>query len=228
MTRTTNARIAGFTFLFYIAIGITSMVLMNRATSAEGTAAIIARVAGHASDVRISIVLELLQCVSAFVLAVTLYAITRDEDLELAMLGLTCRVAEGVIGAIGIPKELGLLWLATAATGAHAPDPAAANALGAFLLMPDPNPPIGSIFFAVGSTIFSYLLLRGRMVPVSLAWLGIFASGLLVVGLPLQLAGFFTGPLTGYQWLPALVFELLLALWLLIKGVALPARRQSA
>ncbi len=227
MTRATNARIAGFTLLFYIAIGIASTVLMNRATSAEGTAAIIARVAGHTSDVRIDIVLELLQCVSAFVLAITLYAITRDEDHELAMLGLVCRVAEGVIGAIGIPKELGLLWLATT-TGAHAPDPVAANALGAFLLMPDPNPPIGAIFFAVGSTIFSCLLLRGRMVPVSLAWLGVFASALLVVGLPLQLAGFFTGPLAGYQWLPALVFELLLAPWLLIKGVAMTARTQSA
>jgi hypothetical protein len=52
----------------------------------------------------------------------------------------------------------------------------------------------------------------------------VFASGLLVVVLPLQLAGFSTGPLTGYyQWLPALVFQIVLALWLLIKGVATPA-----
>jgi len=32
MTRTTNARIAGFTFLVYIAAGITSMVLFTRAS----------------------------------------------------------------------------------------------------------------------------------------------------------------------------------------------------
>ena len=37
--------------------------------------------------------------------------------------------------------------------------------------------------------------------------------------LPLQLAGFFTGPLTGYLWLPAFVFAPVLGLWLLIKGV---------
>ena len=37
--------------------------------------------------------------------------------------------------------------------------------------------------------------------------------------------GFPTGPLAGYyQWLPALVFQVVLALWLLIKGVATPAR----
>ena len=34
-----------------------------------------------------------------------------------------------------------------------------------------------------------------------------------------------TGPLKGYyEWLPALVFQVVLALWLLIKGVATPAR----
>ena len=91
--------------------------------------------------------------------------------------------------------------------------------------MPGPGVPISSIFFAVGSTIFSWLLLRGRMVPVSIAWLGVFASGLLAIALPLQLAGFPTGPLKGYyEWLPALVFQVVLALWLLIKGVATPAR----
>jgi Domain of unknown function (DUF4386) len=42
----------------------------------------------------------------------------------------------------------------------------------------------------------------------------------------LQLAGFSTEPLTGYyQWLPALVFQVVLALWLLIKGVATAATR---
>ena len=68
--------------------------------------------------------------------------------------------------------------------------------------------------------IFSYLLLRGRMVPVPLAWLGLFAYILLAGGLPLQLVGFLAGPLTWYMWLPALVFQIALALWLLIKGVA--------
>jgi hypothetical protein len=87
--------------------------------------------------------------------------------------------------------------------------------------MPGPSVPIGAIFFAVGSTIFSYLLLRGRMVPVAIARLGVLASGLLAVTLPLQLAGFSTGPLTGYyQWVPELVFQVLLAVCLLAKGVA--------
>ena len=79
MTRSTNARIAGFAFLFYIAAGITSMVLSGRATSAEGIAAMLARIAQHRSEVGVVVVLTLLTGFSALVLGVTLYAITREQ-----------------------------------------------------------------------------------------------------------------------------------------------------
>src|SRR5712692_11100796 len=225
MTRMTNARIAGFTFLFYIAAALTGMVLLNKAAGAEGIVAKLAGIAQHASGVRAAVVLELLSCFAALVLAVTLYAITREQDPELAMLALTCRVGEGLLGAVGITSTLGLLWLATA-TGADAPDTGAAHALGAYLLRG--SVALTATFFAVGSTLFSCLLLRGRMIPIPLAWLGVVASVLLVVGLPLQLAGFLRGQVTSLMWLPMLAFEVPLALWLLIKGVAMPARTQSA
>ena len=228
MTRTTNARIAGFTYLFYAAIAICADLLMHHAVGADGDAAKLARIGEYATEVRMAILLRLLEYFSALVLAVALYGITREQNHELAVLALVCRVVEGVLGTLRIPNYLGLLWLAKAGGTAGAPDIPTTNALGAFLLMPVPSVPISTIFFAVGSLIFSYLLLRGRMVPVSIAWLGVFASGLLVVGLPLQLAGFNTGPLTGYyQWLPALVFQVVLALWLLIKGVATPTFTRS-
>jgi hypothetical protein len=230
MTRTTNARVAGFTFLFYIAAGITSMVLFGRATGGEGIAANLAGIARHATDVRVTVVLGLLQSVSAFVLGVTLYAITREQDPDLAILALICRVAEG-IGGMDVSRTLGLLWLATTA-GATAADTGSAPTLGAFLLKMGTWSP-SAIFFALGSTLFSWLRLRGRMVPVALAWLGVVASVLLVVILPLQLAGLSGGPgswsgaITWLMWLPMLVFEVALALWLLIKGVATPTPSPS-
>ena len=172
MTRRTNARIAGFTFLSYIAAGIASLALSGRP---------------HATDV-----LSLFTSLSALVLGVTLYAITREQDPDIAMLALTCRVVEGIPG--------------------HA----------------------GAIFFAVGSTLFCWLLLSGRMIPVALAWLGVLASVLLVVILALQRAGLFGSAVSWYSsvtwllWLPMLVFEVTLAVWLIVKGVAAPAARQSA
>src|SRR6266571_1844749 len=229
MTRSTNARLAGFGYLSYIVAGALNEGLMYRATSVEGTASKLARIAEYSTDVRLAMILKLGECFSAFVLAVALYGITRDDDQELAMLALLCRVAEGVFIATLIPNSQGLVWLASVRTGVSAPDVAITNALAAFVRAP--GAPVGAIFFAVGSTIFSYLLLRGRMIPAWLGWWGVLSSAVLIIGAPLQIAGFLIGPLAGYQvvpviGLPALVFAPVFALWLLIKGVATPGRRE--
>ncbi len=225
MTRTTNARIAGFTFLLYIAAGITSMILFRRAAGGGGIAAKLEGMAAHGGTAGVLVMLGLVQCFSALVLAVTLYAITRDEDSDVAMLGLLCRAGEGIIAGLSIPVTLALFWLATA-SGADAPEPAAAHALAAYLLRDDVA--LTATFFAVGSTAFTYLLLRGRMIPAPLAWLGLIASALLVVGLPLQLAGWLGGMIASLIWLPMLAFELALAAWLITKGVATPLAAQAA
>jgi hypothetical protein len=173
---------------------------------------------------RIAVLLTMLSVLSALVLAVTLYGITRDEDREIALLGFACRVGEGVLSAIPL-TTVGLLWLATV-TGPNAPDAASAGALGSFLLEVGVWKTAGSaILFAGGSTAFSYLLLRGRMIPVWLAWVGVVGSAVIVVGLPLQLAEFLRGPITQLMWIPVAVFELTLGPWLLIKGVT-PSRQR--
>jgi len=157
------ARVAGFTFLFYIIAGITSMSLGSQAQAAD--------------------VLYLVQSFSALVLGVTLYALTREHGPVLALLALTCRVAEAI--------QFGE----------------------------------SAIYFAVASLCFSWLLLRGRLIPALLAQLGLLASALLVVILPVQLAGLFGGSMswasssTWLVWMPMLLFEVILAFWLMIKGV---------
>jgi Domain of unknown function (DUF4386) len=228
MTRTTNARLAGFMFLFYIAIGITSIVLFGKATGgAEGTAATLASLAQHATTVRLTVLLTLLTFFIAVTLAVSLYALTRDEDRDLALLALCCRAAEAVIAPISAVQTMGLLSVATASTAAAVPDTAAMQALGALLLQQgDSGTLVAATCFAVGSTVYSYLFLRARSIPVPLAQLGVVASLLLVVALPLRLAGVLRGPVTYYVWIPMAVFEVTLALWLLIKGVAAPKEKR--
>jgi Domain of unknown function (DUF4386) len=163
MTRRSNARIAGITFLVYIVAGMAVLNLPGE---------------GHAA-----VLLNLVCSFSALVLAVTLYALTREVDREIALLAMACRVIEAV--------------------------PAAKPEL----------------FFAVGSTLFCWLFLRGRLIPAALAWLGVFASVLLVVALPLQYAGLLGGQtwsasIAWLQWMPMLLFEVTLALLLIFKGVA--------
>jgi hypothetical protein len=164
----TYARVAGFTFLFYIAAGLTGMALPNQPGLADLT--------------------YLLTAFSALVLAVTLYLITRAHGPALALLAALCRVAEALSGEAAL----------------------------------------SAIFFAVGSLLFCWLFIRGRLVQPALAWLGLVASVLLVVILPLQQTGLLGGEtswsssLTWIVWLPMLVFELALAVWLMVRGVARP------
>jgi hypothetical protein len=172
MTRRTNATVAGITFLVYIAAGIATLALAKRANAAA--------------------VLTLVTSFSALVLGVTLYAITREVDPDLALLALLCRAIESIPGHGG-----------------------------------------GAIYFAVGSTLFCWLLLRGCLIPAAMAWLGVIASALLAVLLLLRTASLF-GPganwsssLTWLTWLPMLVFELTFAAWLIVKGVDAPERRHT-
>jgi hypothetical protein len=72
MTRTTNARIAGFTFLLYIVVGVAGIVLFNPVESADGTAAKLASIAEHAWRVRLTILQYMAFMVFALVLAATL------------------------------------------------------------------------------------------------------------------------------------------------------------
>jgi hypothetical protein len=233
MTRKTNARLAGFMFLFYIVTGIASLVLFNQAASGQGTAAKLANLAQHATTVRLSVLLTMCGFVSAVVIAVTIYALTRDEDRDLALLAMCFRVSEGVIAATAAIKALQLLAVAGAATKVAAgstaltgADTAAANAFGGLLLQQSGvDASIAALCFVMGSTIYSYLFLRARSIPAPLAWLGLLASVLLLIALPLELAGVIIVPFL--LWIPMLVFELTFALWLLIKGVALPVNRTA-
>ena len=171
MNRTTAARVAGFTFLFYIVVGISAM-----SGAFHGAARDLATVAQNAS---------------AVVLALTLYVVTRTEGPPVAALGMVFRLAEGLLGAV------------VAMAGITLSQPTL----------------VAATLFAIGSTFFCWLLLRGRMLPRVLAWLGVVASLLLIVGLPLQLSGALRGTIAQLMWLPMLAFEVPGGLWLLVNGV---------
>jgi len=84
---------------------------------------------------------------------------------------------------------------------------------------------VGATFFAVGSALFAYLLLKARAIPVPLAALGVVASLILVVGVPLETAA---GRATAdgapiIMWLPMFGFEIATGGWLLAKGARRPA-----
>ncbi|HKQ36956.1 MAG TPA: DUF4386 domain-containing protein [Verrucomicrobiae bacterium] len=218
MTARTNARLAGFTFLFYIILGIAGMVLFTAATGGQDTAATLASIASHRFAMGLSVVCGLLTILSALILGVTLYALTRDEDADLALLALTCRVVEGAANVFPVIAMVALIWIADTATSA-ASDPAAANGMAGLLIkVQNWSITVGATLFAIGSTIYSCLFLRARTIPRWLAQLGIISSILVGLVIPMDGVGLLKGLPVGLVWFPMLVFEVGLALRLLSKG----------
>src|SRR6266436_1215953 len=129
-----------------------------------------------------------------------------------------CRLTEGVIAAMATGSRLDLLAVAIASRTATGADAAAAQALGALLLNGTAGP--AALCLSVGNLIFASLFLRARNIPVWLASLGVVASILSLAEFSLEMLGFLHGPATIVPWIPMALFELILALWLLIKGVA--------
>ena len=213
MTYKTNARLAGFMFLLYTAAAIAQQVLLGPIISGAGVAAKLASISQHATSMSLVAVLSMVTVLTAVVLAVALYAITRDADHDLALLALCCRLAEGVFNVFPALAWTGLLWLATQTPTTPAETAAAVG--GLLLKVPGWSTSVSAICFGVGSTLFSYLFLTVRSIPVPLAWLGVLSSVLVVVGTPLEFMGFITA--RWFLWMPILPFELALAFWLLIK-----------
>jgi hypothetical protein len=224
MSVTVTARLAGFTFLFYIVAGVANMILFRSATTGDGTvASVLAAMAANAATVRFTVLLTLSTAAAAIILGVTLYSLTRDADRDLALLGLCFRLTEGTVAAVSVVRTLGLLAIATAVRTGNAVETAAAHAEAALLLKQGGwTGLVAATCFAAGSTFFCWLFLRARTIPLVLSWLGVVASLLLVILLPLQLVGFVKGTLANLVWLPMLVFEVVFAFWLLIRGVAAP------
>jgi hypothetical protein len=215
-----TARAAGVTFLLYIVTTVADTFLFARVSGGTDMAARLASISQHIAGMQLAIAFSILKVLYALVLAVTLYALTREVNSELALLAFSCRVAEGVMNAVPATVRLGLLSIAVTSSGAAGTDATRQQAQAALLLnFSGWSGAVNGTIFAVGSALFAYLFLRGRSIPTPLAWLGIVGSLLI---LPLFiLAGLRLASPT-LAWLisiPILLFEVALAFWLIVKGV---------
>ena len=161
MSRTANARIAALTFILYIGVAFPCVVLFSRATEGASPAAKLATIAANAGELRLIILLSVASCLSAFALAATLFAITGEEDRDLALVALVCRAGEGILSTLQTLALIGLLWLVSRPATL---DLTAVQVLGAFLIkVYSATFTVAATFFTAGSALFSWFLLRGRI-----------------------------------------------------------------
>ena len=214
MQRRTAARVAGAAYLLYIGVAMPSFLIGARAMRGTTTAERLETLRQHVGLAHIEIGLSLASGLCAFALAISLYAFTRDEDRDIALLGLVCRFGEGLFA---LPlSTLTMLWLAE---GGASTAPEMTNGLGLFIRkLGTWQVTYSAYLFAIGSTAFCYVLLRGKLIPTWLAWLGLVGSAIVMVTLPLSFIGLRTASLSGPEWMPIAAFEIVVAFWFLYTG----------
>lgn len=213
MTERMDARIAGWTYLSYIVFAMTSNVLFRRATSGDDAGQRLSSLARMISTARVTVLLDLAQMVCALLLAVTLYRLVKAVNPTLALLAMVFRLGEGLLVSIPLLGKLELMQLATI------PAAGATNTLRdigfAEELLHRPDNGFSEFCFVVGGFIFACLFLRGRLIPLWLAWTGVVTIGLQLLCVPLHIAGIVPGQIVNLVWLSILLYEVPLGIWLI-------------
>lgn len=214
MTLRNDARLAGMIYLGYFVATMSSVIIYGQAAAGADIVQRLSSMSHHLTEVRVTVLLDLLQVLCALGLAVTLYRLTNGVDKTLAMIAMLFRVGEGLLGTPSIAGKLQLMQLANAAQ-----DHAADAALFGDYISSRPDALFSEFCFVIGGFLFAYLFLRGRLIPSLLAWIGVITIGAQAVCLTLQIAGFLEGAIVDKIWFLILCYEIPLGIWLIAKGI---------
>lgn len=220
------ARIAGFIYLFAMALGIFNQSFVLDRVVVDGDAAATAHNIGASVGLfRLGIAADVVTFVSDVVIAWAFYELLKSVDKSLALLGAFLRIADGAILAAITLNGLITLRLLSGVDYLHAFDTHQLQSLARlFISVRGLGFYIGFVFLGCGSAIFAYLLLRSRYVPAVLPAWGIFSSLLLAIGsLAVILSPWFAAKASLAYMIPMFFYEVPLGLWFLIKGVRILA-----
>jgi hypothetical protein len=163
------------------------------------------------------------------VLALALYALLKPVNANLALLGAFWRLANAVVLGVSAVDSLVALDLLN---GSHHLTAIKTDQLQALLALVldiyDRGSLIGLIFFSLGAAIHSYLLLRSGYIPTILSAAYLFAAVWLLICcfVFIIFPGLATVLDPGFI-VPDFIAESLVALWLIFKGVRIPAKMGS-
>jgi hypothetical protein len=216
------ARLAGFMYLFLIAVYLLGVTIFSRFEVSGNIAETTHRVMEHELLFRFGLALGSLNALCAVLLAVSLYAAVRVVDKNLALLALAFELVYAAAGAAANLIDYAFLKQQLDAYSSGILDAKQLSALAdlhSFLNAAALN--IACILYGAGSILFFYLFLKAKTIPRILAALGLFGSVLV------PLIGFASlivphpSKLLQLGWMPMFAAEISVGLWLLIKGLKL-------
>jgi hypothetical protein len=212
-------RYLGAAFVFQFATSL-SAGLLSASILAGSIAEVALDVADNLGKMRATIVLELLTSVGIIVMTSLLYVVLRDQNRAAALVALGLWMAEAVMLAV---KSLGLyalMGVSAAYVDAGAPTGTSYESVGSLSLgVSQHAADIGMLFFCLGGLLWYYLLFQSRIVPRLLPLWGLVTVPLALVATVLLVWDRSLEPSVALYAL-YVPFELVLGLWLLIKGAA--------
>lgn len=214
------ARVAGFTFLFLIAVFMGADRFMSAIAGSGEHGDVVARIVAAQHLYRTGLSAEVIGAILTVLLAVALHATLKPVNPDVARLALCWRLGEATLEGITCALNFAVVRIYTAPHDFTAFDPGQLQTLELMIRAFQ-----GSVFYIItaffgfGSTLFFYLFFKSRYLPRLISAFGILASVLV----PLMALGNLIAPedaaLFQNGWYPIFVAELVTGFWLLVFGV---------
>jgi hypothetical protein len=176
-------------------------------------------VAGHSEKVAASALVYLVAAGTSVGIAVALYPLLKKTNAALALGAVVFRTIEAAFYTAGVVSLLSITTLGRQFTAAPAANRPAIQAMADNVLSVRDHSTLVAVFaFSVGSFMYSVVFYRSRLVPRWLSAWGM--AGALLIGTACLVSLFSYEPVTGQYLLilPVAVWEMVIAVWLLIKG----------
>jgi hypothetical protein len=221
------ARVAGFAFLFAMTIVVIANYGISFRLIIPGDASGTARnIMAHTLLFHINIACDLIYVVDVIVLLAALFVILEPSNRNLALVAAFCRLVLALMWVVTSLNMLGALRLLGDAS--YLPVFAADQLQTLARLQIGTSYDayyVGLPFWGLASTICSYLWLKSRYVPRSLAAFGVISSAWCVICAFAYLISPNFENTVGRSWfdVPLVIFELAIGLRLLLKGLG-PSR----
>ena len=213
-------KVAGIMFIVLIITHMLSTVFFDPTTIPQNISDTLISLSKNPTNGYISFFLLLTSNLGAVVLAVMLYVVLKLYDKNLALLAMSFRLAEAMIGIFSKTSMLALFALSKDYVNSEASDPTFFHILAEFLYSASNYAVvIAAISFSVGSFIFNFLFYKSRFVPRFISVFGMIASILVLFGMILQITTVGYGSVILYIWITMMISELMYGFWLPIKGI---------
>ncbi len=212
-------RLLGAAQLFVFAAGMISERLLASAVVSGSVSDILVHISKNLARMRLSNLVALVNSLAIVALGALFYTVFNQQYNAISLVALGCFVAEAITLAVSKIGASALIPLSQEFVEAGAPEGSHFQTVGRFLYrgVDRQGYDIHMLFFCVGGILWYYLLYASGAVPRALSVWGLAAVGLLSVPVVLVL---YRRDVTAAMilGLPYAPFELVLGLWLIVRG----------